>query len=245
MAGAHPHDLGAEPAERPEAVERLQRGEDDEPEPEQREGADQRAPQHRDLRVQPVAALRHLEAPADGRSGQSHVALDDAQPLVGELAAVVGVDGAIGVRLAVGELAVPERARREHLAPRRRDLPVEAGAGFEETLVGGLAREADLAGRIDLGRDDERGHDVFELVVEIARDRRGEHPVEREPAARQQQHDPRRRDEDHAAGQGAGGGAGGLARHATSLRFDRTSAPLPSCRARPGIHASAGSVVGD
>jgi hypothetical protein len=42
----------------------------------------------------------------------------------------------------------------------------------------------------DLRRDDHRGQHIFELVVEIARDGGGQHPVEREAAAGEQQQDP-------------------------------------------------------
>ncbi len=107
LAGTHPRDLGADLAQRPEPVKGLQRCQRDQPEPEQGEGTDQRTPQHRDLAVEPVAALRDLEPPADRRSRQLHVALDDTQLLGPELVAVVTVDRAVGVRRTVGELAIP------------------------------------------------------------------------------------------------------------------------------------------
>ena len=98
---------------------------------------------------------------------------------------------------AVSELAIPERARRERLPPRRRDLPVKPRIGLKEALVGRLAVEDHLAVRPDLGRDEQRLQDIFELIVEIARHRAGQHAVERQPAAGEQQQDPRRRDQNH------------------------------------------------
>ena len=99
------HESAAQP---PVAnVERLQRGEDDEPQRQQREGAHQRAPERVDLRVQRLARLRHLEPPHDRRAGQAHVAFGDAELLVGELRAVVYMDLAVLPRMAVGELPVP------------------------------------------------------------------------------------------------------------------------------------------
>ena len=80
-----------DPAQRPQAVERLQRGEHQKPGAERGEAGDQRRAQVPDLAVDHVARLGDLEPPADIAAGQDDIALDDAQRLAGEFAAVVGV----------------------------------------------------------------------------------------------------------------------------------------------------------
>jgi hypothetical protein len=239
LPGAHPRDLLADAAQGPQAVEGLQRGKQQQPDREQREAAHQGPSQYGDLRIEPVAALRDLEPPMDRRTGQHHVAFDDAELLVGELRAVVDVQVAVVMRAAMRETAIPERARREILAALARHLPVESRARFDEALVGGLAGEDHLALGPDLRRIEQRAQHIDELVVEIARHRRREHPVEREPAAGEQDEDPHRRDQDHAARQRALGrhrgaddrfGLGGGV-HVRSFVRNRPNAPP---RRRPG-----------
>jgi hypothetical protein len=103
-------DGAADPAQRPQAVERLEGGEDEQAEAEYPERADQRPPQHAALIVQVLAALRDLEAPAHLRAGQLDVALDHAQRLPLQLAAVVGVEADVVMGVGDLELAVPQRA---------------------------------------------------------------------------------------------------------------------------------------
>ena len=85
--------------------------------------------------------------------------------------------------------------------PLSADLIIEAGIGLEELLVGGLAVEQHLAFRPDLRRGDHRGQHIIELGVEIVGDRRGQHPVQREAAAAEQHRDPDAGDDDHPPGQ--------------------------------------------
>ena len=101
--------------------------------------------------------------------GRIDVALDDAQRLAGEFAAVVGVDVDVVVAAVDAQPPVPQRARREGVGALAADLEIDARIGLEEALVGGRAVEADLAVRADLRRGDHRVEDIFELVVEIAR----------------------------------------------------------------------------
>ena len=114
LARADRGDGAADAAQRPQAVDRLQRGEHDQAEAENAERAHHGAPEHADLLVDHVAALRDLEAPAHRRAGQPDVALDDPQLLAREFVAVV--DMGLGVDMVAGstfELPVPERARGE------------------------------------------------------------------------------------------------------------------------------------
>ena len=104
---AHLGDLQPQFAQGKQAVKGLQRRQHDQPEPEQQEAAHQCPAQHVDLRIEPAAALRDLKAPARLGARQRDVALDHAQFLVAELAAIIGVNAAIVVIGAVRELAVP------------------------------------------------------------------------------------------------------------------------------------------
>src|SRR3546814_9558354 len=57
---AHRRDRTPDMAQRPQAVEGLERRENDEAEPEQRKAGDQRLPHRADLRVERLARLRDL-----------------------------------------------------------------------------------------------------------------------------------------------------------------------------------------
>ncbi len=107
LARTHPRDLLAHPAQRPQPVEGLERGQHDQPEREQRETAHQCPPQHRDLRVQAIARLRDLKPPLQLRSRQRHVLFDDAKLLILELHTLVGMGGAVVVIAAVSEPPIP------------------------------------------------------------------------------------------------------------------------------------------
>src|SRR5690606_15341632 len=124
-------------AQGPQAVDRLQRGDDDEAEAENAERAQQGAAQDADLLIEDVAILRDLEAPAHRRAGQPRLALDHPQFLAVELVAVVEVDAAVRIGRADLEAAIPQRTRREGIVAVAADLVVETGIGLEETLVGG------------------------------------------------------------------------------------------------------------
>ena len=63
-ATAQPRDLATQASERTQAVPGLQPCQDDEAEREQQEASDQGPPERVDLRIEPIAALRHLEPPA-------------------------------------------------------------------------------------------------------------------------------------------------------------------------------------
>src|SRR3546814_14571314 len=88
------------------------------------------------------------------------------------------------------------------------DLEIEAGIGLEETLVGRRAVEEYLPVRADLRRSDEGGQNIFELSVEITRDRACQHAVEREAADAQKDGDPDRRHDDHPPGERSGAALG-------------------------------------
>ena len=89
--------------------------------------------------------------------------------------------------------------------PLAADLPVETAIGFEKTLVTERPVQEHLAIGPDLCRRDHRGEHIFQLIVEIARYRVVQHPVQRESATEQQDHDPRRRNPDHPPSERAGG----------------------------------------
>ncbi len=243
LARADRRDGAADPAQRPQAVERLEGGEDEEPEAEDPERAQQGLAQHADLLVEILAILGDLEAPARRRAGQLDVALDDPQGLALELAAVVGVELDVVVGVGDLELAVPQRARRKVDVPGRArrpvgdgaDLEIEARIGLEEALVGRRPVEEGLALRTDLGRGDQGGQHIFELGVERARDGGGEDPVERVAADSEQDEDPQRRDADHPPGQRAGaGGAREAAEQPREAGADRSFLALGHPGPGPG-----------
>ena len=136
----------------------------------------------------PSRALRDLEAPAHRRARQhARRARRRAASRRGNCVAVVEVRRC--GRCAsppTRRRAVPQRARREgRRAPCAADLAVEARIGLEEALVGRAARlnSTSPSGPISAEAIIDRQH-IVELVVEIARDRGDQHPVEREAAAR-------------------------------------------------------------
>src|SRR3546814_5453704 len=79
LARADRRDGLAHAAERPQAVEGLDRGQRDEAEAEEAEGAHHRPAEDTDLLVEPGAALRHLDRKSTRRYGQPPVATYDAQ----------------------------------------------------------------------------------------------------------------------------------------------------------------------
>ncbi len=83
------------------------------------------------------------------------------------------------------ERLIPQRARREGIMPLARHLPVEARIGLEKALVGERPVEMHLPVGADFGLYDHRGQHIIERAVEIARDRAGQHTIERHPAYRQ------------------------------------------------------------
>ena len=117
LARADGGDLVAHPAQRPQAVEGLQRGEHEQADAEREEAPEQRRAQALDLVVDRLARLRDLEAPADRRARQDRVALGDAQRL-----------GMVGRRKFVAVVEV--RLRRRHA------LSTRAGAGPTASATG-------------------------------------------------------------------------------------------------------------
>ena len=201
---AHLRDFQSHLAERPKPIEGLERGHHDQTETEQNETAHQRAPHHADLVVEPVAAGRHLKTPANVRSGQLYVAFEDAQLFAGELVAVEGIGLVMNGAIAEGELTIPQRSRRKVLMAGAADLPVKPGIGFEKALVRGLAVEHHFAVGPDFRGENLRAQHIAQLVVEILGDGRGEASIQRITAARQQDGDPGRGDQDHPLAQRSG-----------------------------------------
>ena len=107
IARADRGDFAAHAAQRPQPVERLQGGEHEQPEAEHRKAAHQHRAQVAQLGVDRIARLCHLVAPADLRSGQFDIALEDAQRLVGEFVAVALVEVIVDVDRVDLELAIP------------------------------------------------------------------------------------------------------------------------------------------
>ena len=203
-ARAHLRDFQSHLAERPKPIEGLERGHHDQTETEQKETADQRASHHADLVVEPVAAGRHLKTPANVRSGQLYVAFEDAQLFAGELVAVEGIGLVVNGAVSEGELTIPQRSRRKILMAGAADLPVKPGIGFEKALVRGLAVEHHFAVGPDFRGENLRAQHIAQLVVEILGDGRGEASIQRITAARQQDGDPGRGDQDHPLAQRSG-----------------------------------------
>ena len=165
-------DFAPHPAQRPQAVERLQRRQDQQPDAERGEAPEQGRAQFVDLLVDDLARLRDLEAPADLRARQDHVALGDPQRLGWprrEFVAVVQVR----LRRRCGRSAtlqppVPQRARRESVGARAADLEIDARIGLDEALVGGRAVEADFAVGPDFRRGDHRIEDITSWLSKLS-----------------------------------------------------------------------------
>ena len=201
-------DFAADAAQRPQPVEGLQRGQDQQANAEREEAPEQGRAQPVDLLVDHLARLRDLEAPADvaSRAGSRRVRRCAAARHVRgrEFVAVVEMRLDVVVVVVDAQPAVPQRARREGVGAGAADLEIEARIRLDEPLVGGRAVEPDFAvGPISDAAIIEL-RTQHELVVEIVDDRARQHPVEREAADQQQRHDPQRRDADHAPGQRAG-----------------------------------------
>jgi hypothetical protein len=120
--GSDRDDRAAHPPQRPQAVNRLQRGQHDQAERKDAEGAHQRAAQHPDLLVELLAILRDLEAPKHRRAGQADVALGNAEHFgrggAVEFAAVGERNLAFRHRPVRHQLPVPQRTGRKRLVPR-------------------------------------------------------------------------------------------------------------------------------
>ncbi len=194
-------------AQRPQAIEGLERREDDETEPEQHEAGDQCLPHRADLRIERLARLRDLVPPIGPAPRQDDIAFEHAQFLVGELVAVVCVDLVVDMGCRRLQRALPQRTRAVGFLIAPADLPIEAAVRFEEALVAERLDQPHLAIGADLRRADHRDQHIFEARVEIARDRALQHLIERETAADQQHRNPERRDRDHAPRQRAGDAA--------------------------------------
>ena len=209
VAIAHLDDFQPHLAQRPQAIDGLQGGEHDQAQRQQREALEQGGAQRLDLAIEALARLRDHEHPARVGTGQDDAALHDAQILAGKLLAVIDMEIAVGMVARHLERPVPERSRPPILMPLGADLVIEAAIGFQEALVGQFAVEQHFAVRADLGRRDHRGQHIIHAVVEIARHRVRQHPVERDAAAQQQHADPQRGNADHAAADRPGGPDGG------------------------------------
>ena len=153
-------DLAAHAAQRPKAVEGLQRRQDEQADAERSEAPDQSRAKLVDLLVDRFARLRDLEAPAHLRPRQDDVALGDPQRFAARRAEFVAV---VEVRPSMSMWSAMTRSRRSQserdgkvLGARAADLEIEPGIGLDETLVGGRPVEAHLAVRADLGRGDHR-----------------------------------------------------------------------------------------
>ncbi len=163
LSAAHRGDRAADMAQRPQAVEGLKRREDDQPEPEQSEAGDQRRAQRPRLHLQHVARLGDLEPPFRLAARQHHIALGDAQFLVGELVAVIDMENLVVVRVGRVEPPFPQRARGIGFLPPAADLPVKAAVRFEEARVAERLDHPDLAVGTDFGRADHAEQHIFEV----------------------------------------------------------------------------------
>ena len=119
-------DVLPDSAKRPEAVEGLKRGEDEQADAQRQEAPEQGGTKLADLRVDHLARLRDLETPADVRSGQDHVPLGYAQRLAFEFVAVVDVDVDVPVAILDLQTPVPQGSRGERVGAFAADLEIDA-----------------------------------------------------------------------------------------------------------------------
>ena len=164
-------DLAPHAAQRPQAVEGLQRGQHEQAEPERGEAPDQGRAQVRGSgRRSPRATARPGSAsgrriPAGSRRAR---AMRSGSPANSQLSSRVQLDVVVARRRRAAADPTASATGRCP-APCAADLEIDTRIGLEEALVGRRPVEADLAVGPDFRRGDHRVEDIFELLVEILR----------------------------------------------------------------------------
>ena len=195
---AHGLDGVAHAPQRRKTVPALQHGKGEKAHAQRREAPDQDRADPGDLIVEFAAGGGDGEGPFRIAVGQHDRTLDDAQGLAFELVGIVEMRLLVDVIAMQFETAIPQAAAGKGLMPFARDLPVDPAVGLQKTLVPEGAVELHIAETVDFGRGDQRGLDVFQLLVEIILHQPDESTVEREAAAEQQDADPQRGNHHHA-----------------------------------------------
>ena len=208
VARPHAGDFLPHRAKRPQPVKGLQGRHDDKADAQYGEALDQCRPERPDLLVQTCARLGDSEFPGDIGPGKPHGPFHDAQILAGKLPAVENLRTHIFLVEIDLQRPVPQRPGPEIVEALAADLEINAAPRLQEALVGERPDQPHFPVRPDLGRTDHRGQHIAQAIVKAPRDRLRQHPVQRHPAADQQQSDPQCRNADHPAAEGACGALG-------------------------------------
>ena len=188
--GAHGLDCVAHAPERRKTVPALQHRHRQQAKRQGGKAPDEDRANPRNLVVEFAARRGNREGPARVAIGQDHGPFDDPQGVVLELVRIVEMRLVVDVVALDRQAAIPQAAAGKRLAPLTGDLPIDAAIGFEKALVAERAVELHIAEAVDLGRGNQRGLHIFELLVEIVLDQPHQRAVERKAAAQQQHADP-------------------------------------------------------
>src|SRR4029078_7070415 len=109
-AGTNGDNLLPHAPQGPKSIESLERGQDKQPDAQRGERTDQGRPQLLDLAIDDFARLGDLESPTDIGARKYNVALDNAQRLILEFTAIVGVESDVVMRWVDAQAPVPQGA---------------------------------------------------------------------------------------------------------------------------------------